>query len=127
MSSLSKNSIYRLQTCHPKLQKIFLKLAETLDFTVIEGHREVKLQEELYAKGLTKLKFGKHNKIPSEAIDIAPNPIDWKNIKRFYEVHKMVMEIAKDLDIAVRWGGDWDQDGDFKDQTFNDLVHFELV
>lgn len=27
----------------------------------------------------------------------------------------------------IRWGGDWDRDHDVKDQTFNDLVHFEVV
>ncbi len=27
----------------------------------------------------------------------------------------------------VRWGGDWDRDGDFNDETFKDLWHFELI
>ncbi|WP_232367585.1 M15 family metallopeptidase domain-containing protein [Alteromonas pelagimontana] len=26
----------------------------------------------------------------------------------------------------VRWGGDWDMDGQTLDQKFNDLPHFEL-
>lgn len=27
----------------------------------------------------------------------------------------------------VRWGGDWDGDGNMLDQNFNDLPHFEIV
>ncbi|GFM74803.1 hypothetical protein PSCICM_06220 [Pseudomonas cichorii] len=30
------------------------------------------------------------------------------------------------VEIAVRRGGDWDQDGKSKDERFLDLVHFEL-
>jgi len=26
----------------------------------------------------------------------------------------------------IRWGGDWDSDTDLKDNTFNDLPHFEI-
>ena len=37
-----------------------------------------------------------------------------------------VQGVAEQLGIKIRWGGDWDSDFDFKDQTFNDLVHFEL-
>ena len=33
---------------------------------------------------------------------------------------------ADELDISIRWGGDWNGDGTLTDQTFNDLPHFEL-
>ena len=31
------------------------------------------------------------------------------------------------MNIKLRWGGDWNDNKDFSDQTFDDLVHFELV
>ena len=36
------------------------------------------------------------------------------------------MRVAQDLDIPIRWGGDWDSDNNLNDQNFMDLVHFEL-
>jgi peptidoglycan LD-endopeptidase CwlK len=31
------------------------------------------------------------------------------------------------MGIEIRWGGDWDGDGDLSDHKFNDLPHFELI
>ena len=31
------------------------------------------------------------------------------------------------MNIKIRWGGDWDSDNIMKDQTFNDLPHFEII
>jgi peptidoglycan L-alanyl-D-glutamate endopeptidase CwlK len=31
------------------------------------------------------------------------------------------------IEHHIRWGGDWDGDQDFRDQTFDDLAHFELI
>ena len=71
---------------------------------------------------------GKHNRKPSAAIDVAPWPIpDWEDLKTFYFFSGVVKGIANCLEIKIRWGGDWDSDNDLNDQTFNDLVHFELV
>ncbi len=40
----------------------------------------------------------------------------------------LVMGIAKQMDIEIRWGGDWDRDNEpVTDQEFQDLVHFEFV
>ena len=38
-----------------------------------------------------------------------------------------IQATADKLGIKIRWGGDWDSDGDLDDQTFMDLGHFELV
>ena len=27
----------------------------------------------------------------------------------------------------IRWGGDWDSDGEIKDNNFDDLVHIEII
>jgi peptidoglycan L-alanyl-D-glutamate endopeptidase CwlK len=54
-------------------------------------------------------------------------PLDWKDMKRFYYLAGIVKAVALARKVKIRWGGDWDGDHDFKDQTFNDLVHFELA
>ena len=33
---------------------------------------------------------------------------------------------TKQLNVNVRWGGDWDSDGETKDNRFDDLVHVEI-
>ena len=39
----------------------------------------------------------------------------------------LVVGIAVSLGIRLRWGGDWDGDGDLCDNKFDDLFHFELL
>lgn len=120
----------RLETCHPDIQKLMaLALDKTEeDFTILQGVRGEQEQNKLYEEGRTKVKFpnSKHNITPSMAIDIAPYPIDWNNADRFHKLAKVVFEAAEELGLNIRWGGDWDKDGDTTDQTFNDLPHFEL-
>jgi hypothetical protein len=48
-------------------------------------------------------------------------------LARFYYLGAFVKQEADRLNIPLRWGGDWDNDHDLFDQTFYDLVHFELV
>jgi hypothetical protein len=38
-----------------------------------------------------------------------------------------LIEMARTDGIIIRWGGDWDRDGDVLDQDFDDLFHFEIV
>ena len=62
------------------------------------------------------------------AVDIAPHPIDWEDIKRFTYLAGIVVGIAHSMDIPIRWGGNWDRDNEIlSDQKFDDCPHFELV
>ena len=49
------------------------------------------------------------------------------SLKRWYAFGGYVKGVAHSMEINIRWGGDWDGDFDFKDQTFNDLPHFEII
>ena len=60
------------------------------------------------------------------AVDVTPYPVDFDNTDRHYYFCGYVLAVAKQLGLDIRWGGDWDSDRETKDQTFNDLVHFEL-
>jgi peptidoglycan LD-endopeptidase CwlK len=136
MPSFSHKSADRLFTCDRQIQKLFNAVIVHRDCSILEGHRGQIDQDNFFALGKSKVKWpdGKHNSMPSEAIDAAPYPIPpnwgadhWKDMVIFYEFAAIVRYEAAKLGIKIRWGGDWDGDGDYKDQTFDDLVHFELV
>lgn len=100
------------------------------DCTIIEGKRSEAQHLINLANGVSKTQKSKHVyplNAPSLAVDVAPYPIKWNDISRFYAFGAAVVATARMMGIKVRWGGDWDSDRDFSDQTFNDLVHFELV
>ncbi len=128
MPKFGDRSKGRLRGCADDLQTLFERVVEKYDCTVLCGHRNEADQNEAYDTGRSKLKFpeSKHNGLPSRAVDIVPYPVDWNNRKRFYHFAGYVQAIADELCIGIRWGGDWDRDKDFDDQTFNDLPHFEL-
>jgi peptidoglycan L-alanyl-D-glutamate endopeptidase CwlK len=100
-----------------------------MDFTVVCGHRSEELQNKAFKEGRSKLEwpYSKHNRTPSLAVDIAPYPIDWNDKERFYFLAGVMKAMAYKHDIGIRWGGDWKGDNDFKNNSFNDLVHFELI
>lgn len=129
MYKFSSKSKAQLLTVHPELQRLFREVIKGYDCTIIQGHRGKEEQDEYFRTGRSKLQFpnSKHNKTPSLGIDVAPYPIDWNDLNRFYHFGGYVKGVADQLDINIRWGGDWDGDNDLQDQTFMDLVHFELL
>jgi peptidoglycan L-alanyl-D-glutamate endopeptidase CwlK len=38
----------------------------------------------------------------------------------------MLRGIGQSMGLKIRWGGDWDSDGDINDNKFDDLVHVEI-
>jgi peptidoglycan L-alanyl-D-glutamate endopeptidase CwlK len=128
MPFFSPRSQARLAECDLRLQKLFSEVIIHYDCTILEGHRNEVRQNHMFTSGKSKLSWpdSKHNQKPSLAVDVAPWPIDWKNLIQFYHFGGFVLGAAKLMGIPIRWGGDWDMDNDLRDQTFNDLVHFEL-
>jgi peptidoglycan L-alanyl-D-glutamate endopeptidase CwlK len=129
MPQFSSQSLERLRTCHTSLQKVFNEVIKHVDCTILCGYRSEAEQQEAFRTGKSKVVFpnSKHNTNPSLAIDACPYPVDWNDTKRFYYFAGLVMGIAKNLGIELRYGGDWDSDFDLKDQNFFDLPHFEMV
>lgn len=125
----SQRSIRQLETVDPRLARVLNVAVAKRDFTVIIGHRGREAQEEAYRNGKSKARFGQslHNTLPSRAVDIAPTPIDWDDTQAFRELAAVILETAREQGVEIRWGGDWDRDGDTADNRFNDLPHFELV
>ena len=128
-------------TCHRDLQLILDEAIKVIDFSILEGARSLETQQEYFAQGKSKLdgvnKKSKHQVSDDEplsrAVDIAPYPIDWNDSLRFAFLAGVMQSVATNLleenkiTHKLRWGGDWDSDNDFKDQTFFDFPHFELI
>lgn len=136
MAKYSIKSIDRLSKVDHRLINLFSRVIKYYDHVILTGHRTEAEQNAKFAKGLTKVKWpnSKHNLVPSRAIDAAPYPIPdkWgeenvKELVKFYEFAAIVRYEAAREGLKIRWGGDWDMDKDYKDNTFDDLVHFELV
>jgi peptidoglycan L-alanyl-D-glutamate endopeptidase CwlK len=142
MPKFGTTSKERLSSCHNDLQIIFNEVVKSYDCIILEGHRSVERQQRLYKEGKSKIdginKKGKHNYMPSLAVDVAPyfnnTPhVRWNDTTSFYLFAGYVIGVSDILykngviSHILRWGGDWDSDKDIHDQTFNDLVHFELI
>lgn len=134
MHYFGKTSKKKLLECHPDLQRLFNEVIKHLNCAVITGHRGEQEQNQAFWENHSLFEYpqSKHNNIPSLASDVVPwfhiRPhIRWDNRDRFYCFGGFVLGIAAKMGINIRWGGDWDQDGNLHDQTFFDLPHFELV
>jgi len=45
----------------------------------------------------------------------------------YYTLAGIIWALAEIKGLKIRWGGSWSGSFDFKDQTFNDLGHFEII
>jgi len=129
MPSFGPKSKGNLGEAHQDLQKLFKKVVETYDCAVIEGYRGQEEQDSAYHSGKSKLKYpkSKHNRQPSLAVDVVPYPVDWEDTKQFYHFAGFVQGVAEEMGISLRWGGDWNSNRLFEDQSFHDLPHYELM
>lgn len=129
MPEFSPLSKKRLAECHHDLQKLMNEVIKHYDIVILCGFRGKDEQEKAVAEGKSKVHFpnSKHNVTPSLAVDIAPYPIDWNDMKRWWHLAGYVKATAERLGIKIRQGADWDGDNDFKDQKFIDLPHVELA
>ena len=127
MARFGKRSQERLQTLRPEMVEVLKEVIKVYDFSVLETTRDKETQDRYFKEGKSKLKFPKslHNRYPSDAVDIAPYPIEWHDLNRFFYLAGLIISTGYSMGINIRWGGDWNSNGDFTDQTFNDLPHFE--
>lgn len=129
MPKLSDASIKKLATCESQLQDLIREAIKITDLSVIWGHRSDEEQNVLFMQGKSKLRGGKskHNEYPSEAVDIAPYPIDFSDRDRFFYLVGIIKATAFKLGIKIRFGCDWNSNDQFRDEKFQDLGHIELT
>ena len=148
---LSVTSLKRLEGVKKSLKNVVLRAIEIseVDFTVLEGVRtkeqayinygKGRTAAQLQAKGVpTKYAQPKLAKVTwlnnplgskhmtGDAVDLAPYPIDWNDLKRFDQVAEAMFKAAKELNVPIRWGADWDNDGIFREKGETDSPHFEI-
>jgi len=136
---LSDRSRRNLVGVHPDMVAVVTRAIEIspADFMVIEGVRTPERQKELYAQGRTKpgkkvtwTLNSNHFKQADgfgRAVDLLPEPYDWKDAGQFDKVARAMREAGKQLGVKIRWGGDWDQDGRAREKGETDSPHFELA
>ena len=102
MPRFGKRSRERLNGVDAKLVNVLNEVVKYFDITIIEGLRSQKRQDELVAEGKSKTLGG------------------------------FILGVASQMGVNVRWGGDWSASSLYKgkrttkDNSFDDLVHFEL-
>ena len=148
---LSERSLERLQGVHPKLIKVVKRAIEISkqDFMVLEGVRTRKQCMVNYGKGRTiaqcvakgvpaqyanpraaKVTWlnnpfaSKH--VSGKAVDLVPYPVDWNDLKKFDVIAQAMLQAAKELNVSIRWGADWDADGKPRERGEFDSPHFEI-
>lgn len=94
------------------------------------AYRTADMQKEMVDAGASKTMSSKH--CIGQAIDITiykagTEQAIWSQYA-YSVVHGFLECIAKECGVALRWGADWDQDGDLveKDNWEVDFVHHEL-
>jgi peptidoglycan LD-endopeptidase CwlK len=118
---LSERSLRNLKGVNPDMVAVVQRAMEITEvyFVVTEGLRTVRRQAELVAKGASRTMNSKH--ITGRAVDVAAFPggkLSWE-WKYYLRISKAFKQAADELDIKIRWGGDW--------RTFKDGPHYELI
>lgn len=107
-------------------------LDECADISLIEGYRNEHNQNAAVANGRSTLLWpkGKHNSLPSKAVDFQPYPMPRRKEKLWaslaYIASYIISDARKD-GVTIRWGGDCNQNGNLTDQNFDDLFHLEVI
>ena len=115
---LGTRSMQSLSGVHPDMVAVVKKAIEItgVDFTVIEGIRNINRQRELFKAGKSTTMNSRH--ITGHAVDMVPWPVDWEDLERFEVMSEAMKAAAEELEIPIVWGGDW--------KSFYDAPHFEL-
>lgn len=140
MPAFGSRSRLNLSQCHPDLRTLFEEVIKVTDCAVICGERGRAEQETAFHQGKSNARWPRsyHNvdgvtRKTSWAADVVPWPLDWGNQARFVALADVVIDTARRLYAEgaikheVRWGGDWDRDGEWRDERFVDMPHYELI
>ena len=136
---LSSTALRKLDDVDSILRDLVVAAERVIPLTIIEGHRGQAAQEKAFAEGKTQLHWpnGKHNSLPSMAVDLAPlnhngtDPIDWNDLIAFGRIMGVMQALAWQRAVMLRFGFDWD--GDYRSvnrdsgETFMDAPHVERV
>lgn len=119
----SKRSLMNLEGIHRDLRAVCDKAIELaqdvdIDFIITDGCRTVEEQKVFVATGKSKTMKSRH--LGGFALDYVAlvdgrASYAWADMERVAELFK---DAARELDIPIKWGGDW--------KSFKDGPHIEL-
>jgi len=129
MFKFGERSAQILATADEKLQTLCNEVIKHYDFSVIEGTRSLQRQQELYRDGKSQIdgviNRGKHNYMPSLAIDVLPykkghNTFDGSDESElmFWRMLWHFERASVKFGIPIRLGAFW---------SFKDFPHIELA
>jgi len=145
MYSYGTRSTTMLSTVHPDLRAVAHKVMswQVFDLAIICGYRgkEAQLRAFMLGNSTKKFPFSTHNTVDennmpcSNALDFAPWVylpsgkwgIPWNDTHAFAVLGGMFVAAGAALDTPIVYGGDWDMDGNTKDQTLMDWGHAEIL
>ncbi|KKK49857.1 hypothetical protein LCGC14_3130810 [marine sediment metagenome] len=131
MNRFGRNSRKHLATVDGRLQELAHKVLRIKDHSIVKGHRPKDEQNAAFASGASELEWpnGKHNAIPSEALDARTYPApETEQELREDQLYLLGLYkgVASEMGIKIRTGGDWDRDGEIADNDFDDFFHVEI-
>lgn len=98
-----------------------------IDFAITQGLRTLKEQALLVEQKRSWTMNSRH--LTGDAFDVAPyknGKICFTDKELLAELAECIFKAADDLGIVIQWGGDWDMDGDWKDEKKLDMFHFQI-
>jgi len=133
MFKFSDVSKERLAMAHPALQDVFNEIINFVNIGITCSVRTVEEQKRLVADGKSQTMNSYHIPIEGQRYSRAVDIVWYSDFKGDYVwssnpyriIGPAVVELGRRKGYIIRWGGDWDRDGDQRDQSFMDLVHFE--
>lgn len=113
-------SMTRLEKAHPDLKRLMTEAAKQcpVDFEIGEVLRTRARQAELVKAGASQTMRSRH--LTGHAVDIyctVEGKIRW-DWPLYHKAAAHIKAVAKDLGIAITWGGDW--------KTLKDGPHYQL-
>jgi len=131
---LSERSLERAKDVNPKLiNLILLAIRRTpVDFGVawMGGKRTAEEQNQLFKEGYSQCdgyeKLSKHQSGDAIDLNIFVGSKLVENKEMLCVVAGIMFSCANELGIKIIWGRDWNNNGDLRDNKFNDQYHFEL-
>ena len=124
----STASLAKLAQLDARLHEVVEFLRDHRDIQIIETYRSPEDQLKAFNGGFSKVKVGKHNTLPSQAVDLQPYPPKAESIREDLSyLAGLAVAYGNLRGYRIRWGGDWDGNSDTNDNDFDDLYHFEIL
>jgi peptidoglycan LD-endopeptidase CwlK len=131
---LSDRSLNRMKDVNPRLINIVLLAIKRtpIDFGVawMGGKRTEEEQNQLFNEGYSECdgyeKISKHQTGDAIDLNVFVGSKLIENKEMLCVIAGVMFAAAAELNTEIRWGLDWNMNGDIRDNKFNDIYHFEI-